>query len=163
MALVLVTPEELRKHVKADSGQETDLLKIYLDAAHEQIQRMANRTIFGTAEELASAVADWPAKMDEAYTQHEASVRAAMAIPDPIRQSGALDTAATVLRLLTDAQIADTNGMVATPDMKSAVLLIAGHLYRTREEVVTGQGAAAIQVPFAAQNIMARYRYAGPL
>lgn len=48
--------------------------------------------------------------------------------------------------------------MVITRPILAAILLILGHLYRTREDVQTGQGAAAVQIPMGAHSLLWPYR-----
>jgi hypothetical protein len=48
--------------------------------------------------------------------------------------------------------------MVVTKAVMAAVLLILGHLYRTREDVQTGQGASAVQIPMGAHSLLWPYR-----
>lgn len=62
---------------------------------------------------------------------------------------------------LAAAVLAGTAGdapMVVTKSIIAAILLIAGHLYRTREDVQTGQGAAAVQIPMGAHSLLWPYR-----
>jgi len=42
--------------------------------------------------------------------------------------------------------------------IRAAVLLIAGHLYRNREQVQTGQGANAVEIPMGAHSLLWPYR-----
>ena len=48
--------------------------------------------------------------------------------------------------------------IVVNDAILAAVLLITGHLYLTREEVQTGQGAAAAQIPMGAHSLLWPYR-----
>lgn len=54
--------------------------------------------------------------------------------------------------------VAGDDPMVVTPVVKAAVLLILGHLYRNREEVVTGDSAAAVQLPVGATTLLWPHR-----
>ena len=55
------------------------------------------------------------------------------------------------------AQGADTAGIVINPAIQAALLLIVGHLYANREDVVVGLSAA--QLPSGAQYLLQPYRY----
>lgn len=54
------------------------------------------------------------------------------------------------------AQGADTEGIVINPAVQAALLLIAGHLYANREDVVAGVSVA--QLPNGAQYLLQPYR-----
>lgn len=54
--------------------------------------------------------------------------------------------------------VAGDDPMVVTPVIKAAVLLILGHLYRNREEVVIGNSAGAAQLPMGATAILWPHR-----
>lgn len=53
------------------------------------------------------------------------------------------------------AEPPDANPMVINDAVRAAVLLILGHLYANREEVVL---ASATQMPFGAHNLLYPYR-----
>jgi len=48
------------------------------------------------------------------------------------------------------------SGLVITPSITAAILLITGHLYENREEVVTG--TIATRLPMASESLMWPYR-----
>lgn len=54
------------------------------------------------------------------------------------------------------AQGADTAGIVINPAIQAALLLIAGHLYANREDVLVG--VSATQLPNGAQYLLQPYR-----
>jgi hypothetical protein len=54
--------------------------------------------------------------------------------------------------------VAGDEPMVVTPVVVAAVLLILGHLYRNREEVVIGDSAAAAQLPVGATSLLWPHR-----
>lgn len=51
---------------------------------------------------------------------------------------------------------ADETGLVAGFAIKAAILLICGHLYLNREDVVTGQ--QSFQIPMGAHDLLRPYR-----
>jgi len=55
-------------------------------------------------------------------------------------------------------EVAGDDPMVVAKPVIAAILLILGHLYRTREDVQTGQGAAAVQIPMGAHSLLWPYR-----
>ena len=57
------------------------------------------------------------------------------------------------------AGTAGTDPMVVTDAIKSAMLLILGHLYENREDVVVGStGNAAVALPMGSQYLLQPYR-----
>lgn len=54
--------------------------------------------------------------------------------------------------------VAGDDPMVVTPVIKAAVLLLLGHLYRNREEVVMGDSAASAQLPVGATTLLWPHR-----
>lgn len=173
----LVTLEQLQLHCRTD-GDDDELLTICGNSAEAAVLRLVNRNLYLTTADMDVAVAGIEAAMTAAYATYDAAVTSATAITNPARRSVALDRAETNLASATLSQDRILHGLViATPtdagegfnslsgspaDLIHAVLLIAGHLYRNREEVVSGQGSAAVQVPFAAQVICDGYRWIGP-
>lgn len=151
----LITIEQAMAHCKADPADEA-LVAVYASAAEKLCAKSANRNLYKDQTEFDAAVAALPAKMTTVYANHSSAILAA----------GALDTdnKATATFIADEAlQIAELDmeytvgGMVAGDDVIAAVLLTTGHFYRNREEVTTGQGAAAVQLPMGADAIMARY------
>ncbi|ANN78913.1 head-tail connector protein [Bordetella flabilis] len=48
--------------------------------------------------------------------------------------------------------------MVVNDMIKAAILLLLGHLYRNREDVISGQTAAAVQLPMGSRALLQPYR-----
>lgn len=162
----LISIEQARDHVKSD-GDDDLLLTAYCDGAEAQCARIANRSLFATAAELAAAVAAVPDKMVAAYAAYDAAVTDAYAQDDDRIRDMKLGMAQVALNKATYQADADLHGIsVDDPkysDVVIAVLLTVGHFYRTRENVAVGQGATVAEVPMTAQNIMELHRWIGPL
>lgn len=158
----IVSVDQARAHCKADAADDT-LLGVYLASAVKQCAHLANRNIYETPELLATAKAGVTAAMTAANAAYEAAVLAADDIESDLDKAFAYDAAE---RALMQAQVDASNvldGIVADDNIRSAILLIVGHLYRNREEVITGQGATTGQLPMGAERIMSHYRVVGPL
>jgi hypothetical protein len=162
----LITIEQARDHVRAD-GDDDELLTTYCDSAETVCAKIANRSLFATAAELAAAVAAIPDQMIQAYAAYDAAVVDANAQDDDRIKGMKLGLAQVALDKATIKADADAHGLtldaVENKDIISAILLTVGHLYRNRENVSAGQGAAAVEVPMTAQNIMEMHRWIGPL
>ena len=167
----IVTIGQVREHVKAD-GDDDELLTAYANAAEAACERLANRAIFATTGELTTAKAAVPAMMTTAYETYDAAVLAAQGHDDDriivmmtAQAQNALNAATLradwVLNGLAIDKAADGTSQPKGDDIVVAILMTAGHYYRNRENVVTGQGAAAVELPGAAKDIMLLNRWIG--
>lgn len=160
----LITIEQAVTHVVEDSGDTAvlALLETYCNGAEEAVARLANRNIYGTPEALIEAQQTVPSLRQQMWAQYDAAVLQAGTAD--ARSKAAIMSAADDALVIATTQINRiVAGMVCTPDIIDAILLIVGHWFNTREEVVTGQGAAAVQVPMAAEAIMSRHMWLGTL
>lgn len=156
----LISIDQLRSHCKAD-GDDDDMLVIYGNGAEAACARLANRYFYPDAETLAAAKTAAVAAHIAGWATYDAAVLAAEAQTDDRVKAVLIENARWQLMQLAAEMDKTLNGEVANDevnsDIISAVLLIAGHWYVNREEVVTGPGAAALPVPMAAQNICAMH------
>lgn len=158
----IVTIEQVRDHARAD-GDDDPQLELYATAAERMFERLAHRAIFVDSTQMAAAQANVEATVAAAWDAYELSHAAVMSLPAGERRDDMLARARASLRRVLDEQEAITHGMVASEDVQVAICILAAHLYRNREEVVAGQGAAAVQVPMAAERVAYMYRWVGPL
>lgn len=56
------------------------------------------------------------------------------------------------------AGVAGDDPMVVNDAIKAAILLTLGHLWANREDVLTGNGAAAVQLPLGARPLLWPHR-----
>jgi hypothetical protein len=151
----LITPEQLRVHVVADAWQDPELL-IKGNAAEEHAERYLNRALFNSEEAFEAAVTEIPTKAAAARTALSNATAAANATEDlevrKLLQDNANHTYAEAWSAL--RRIA--TGMIVNDDIRSAILLHAGHLGANREGVVVG--ADAVEVPMATTALLRQYR-----
>ena len=172
----LITIEQARTHINADSGDETDdaLLTTYCNGAEAACARLANRNLYPSTVDLNAAIATVQASMAAAYAAYDTAIEAANALTDERMKAYVTNMAAVQLTSTTVEQdailhglaldaAADADGQPARDDIILAILLTVGHSYRNRENVATGQSASAVEVPMTAQHIMAQHRWIGPL
>ena len=172
----LITLDQARVHLNADVGDETDdaYLTTCCNAAEAACARLANRSLFATTADMQSAVGGVPAAMTAAYAAYDAAVVVAESQTDERMKTFHMASAQTALNNATNSADAIVNGLAldaavdatGTPvgdDIIMAVLLAVGNYYRNRESVVSGQGAAAVEVPQTTQDIMRNNRWIGPL
>lgn len=164
----LITIEQARSQVKAD-GDDDDQLTVYCDAAEAVCARLANRSLFATTAEMEAAISAIPAKMTAAYAAYDTSLAAAIAMDDNRLIGMHTALADEALLRVTNSAEADLHGLSLEAlgnlgkDIPLAVLMTVAHFYRNRENVISGQGASAIEVPMSAQYVMYNHRWHGPL
>lgn len=159
----LVTIEQVRTHCHLDPGDVSQdaMLTIYADAAEAACAKRANRALFKDAAALNTAIDAVPAAINAARATYDAAVEAANALTDTRARDTALLVAQRKFDNVDLEQFRNIVGIVATNDIIGAVLITTAHYFKNREEVITGQGAAAVQIPEGAAAIMDRYFYAG--
>lgn len=160
----LISIDQLRSHCKAD-GDDDQLLTIYGNGAEAACARLANRYIFPDAESMAAAKTAAVAAHTAGWATYDAAVLAANAVSDERVKTVMLENARWALQDLANEMEMTLAGKIANDEINSdiidAVLLVANHWYENRSEVISGQGAAAVSMPLAAQNIMALHRWIG--
>ena len=162
----LITIDQAREFVRSD-GDDDATLTIAVNSAEAECARLANRDIFATSEERDAAIAGVPAQMIAAYAAYDAAVLASYASDDDRVQIMLQNNAQVALNSATNfADAAIHSISLDEPNRQnilSAVQLLTGHFYRNRENSITGQGAAAVEVPVNAADIMYKHRWIGPL
>ncbi len=138
----LVTIEEVRNHCRAEPEDDA-LLTIYADAAEQAAEDFLNRRVFPTQQALDDAVAALPVEVADAELAYAGAREAARALTGHARCI-ALDAAGSNWRKTVTRARETALGMVVNAAIHDAVLLIAGHLYRNREAVITGTIATEI-------------------
>ena len=169
----LITLDEARAQCKAD-GDDDELLTTYCNAAESACARLANRSLFATTAELLAAQAGVPAMMAAAYSTYDAAIATAaeqdddrvgtmMCAAAKVALDNATNKATGIINGLALDAASDVAGVPGNDAIKAAILFLVAHYYMTRPAVITGQGAAAIEVPLSTADIMANFRWAGPL
>lgn len=138
----LVTIQEVRDHCRAEPEDDA-LLTIYADAAEQAAEDFLNRRIFPRQTDLDTAIAGLPTAVAAAETAYGTARDAARGLSGEARCVAMQAAEATWKRAVTQAR-ETAIGIVVNPAIKDAVLLIAGHLYRNRESVITGTIATEI-------------------
>lgn len=132
----LVTIAQVRSHCRAEAEDDT-LLTAYADAAEQRAQDFLNRRVFATQVALDAAISGLATKVANAETAHRAALEAAQSLEGEARCTARAAADLALSRVMCEARETAV-GMVVNPAIVGAVLLIAGHLYRNRESVITG-------------------------
>lgn len=152
----LLTVPEARLHLRVDDTTEDAAIAMWIDAAEQQAAQFCGRAVFADSDALHAAIAQAPGALAEAMAAYHAAIDAATSIEDPEGHTEALRVA-ELGRLRAQIKSRQTHdGLVVTAGIKAAVLLIVGHLYAHREDVVTG--ATATQLPNGAEWLLRPYK-----
>lgn len=151
----MIEPEIIQQHLKLDDGvlEDAALIEQYVKSAVVICEGYCGRRIYETAEDRiadrASAQVDWAAARSEADAMVEAA-----------DGDGVLILAAeSLLSMEYGRYIRRVMGIVLYEDVKAAILMVLGHLYKNRQEVVVAQYSGATQLPAGARKILERYLY----
>jgi hypothetical protein len=158
----LITIEQARGQVNADDPGSDDpvddeMLTIYAGAAEEAAMQFLNRRIFADTTARTAAIAELPAMLAAADAAYTAAMEEAADLEGSARE--ALEQAACDARGDARTLARETyRSRMINDAILAGMLLILGHLYRNRESVVTGQGAAAVELPMGAIAFLFPYR-----
>lgn len=135
----LISPDQAKAHLRLSDG-EFDPADLALKTAAAESDAIAylNRHVYADQEALDAAIAAAPAALATASAAYSSAMTAAEAIEDDAERAivtcGAKEayTAAQLSILRT------YRGMVVNDSIRAAMLLTLGHLFRNRENTVTG-------------------------
>lgn len=133
----LVTIDEVRDHCNVAGTYDDLALTRAANGAEQAAEDFLNRRVFANAEDLQSAIAELPDVVESAEAAWATARAEAQALPG---EAGRIAEMAACSQWEAAAQRARETavGMVVNSAIRDAVLLIAGHLYRNRENVITG-------------------------
>ena len=151
----LVTLESAKLHLRVDSSDEDALIAVYITAAEQSAVSLLDRGVYVDGTALTAAKAAAPGALETASAAYDAAIEAAQAMTDDALQAAATQTAenAWLKACVTHRQTMD--GMVVNEAIKAAVLLIVGHLFAHREDVLSGVSVATR--PTGAERLLAPY------
>lgn len=151
-----VTTSEAKLHLRVDSADEDALIGVYITAAEQMAVALLDRGVYADGTALGVAKAAAPGELETASAAYDAAIEAAQAMTDDALQAAATQTAenAWLKACVTHRQTMD--GMVVNEAIRAAVLLIVGHLFANREDVVAGVSVA--QLPNGADYLLQPYK-----
>lgn len=154
--MALVTLSETKLHLRVDGTEEDSLIGVYITAAEQSVIATLDREVYPDSTALAAAKAAAPATLTAATAAYTAAVEAAQALADATEQAdAALAADYEYLRARADYKQA-MDGIVVTDAIKSAVLLIVGHLYANRENSTVGLTVSLL--PNGAEFLLQPYK-----
>ena len=146
-----------RQHLKADNETvEDDLIEQYIASATSACEGYCNRKFYQTLQQKTEDYQVALADLEVARDARDAALAAAtndevkwIVINDYIAKRGAV--------------FARCNGVVIDDTITAAILMMLGHFYRNRQEVVVSQYSGATQLPAGAKRILEPYLWVGDL
>lgn len=154
--MTFVTLPEAKLHLRVDSADEDALIGVYITAAEQMAIALLDRGVYADDTALGVAKAAAPGELDTAIAAYESAIAAAEALADETAKAASIQTAGNGLLRAKVAHRQAMDGMVVNEAIKAAVLLIVGHLYVNREDVVAGVSVA--QMPNGAEWLLQPYK-----
>lgn len=135
---MITTLDAAKLHLRVDTADEDTLISAKIAAAESLVCRYMNRGVYADQAGLDAAKAAAPTALSAATVVYEAAIEAAEVVENLVEKVAAVEAATQeYLDAQTKARMARA-GMVVNDDFTAAVLLITGHLYEHREDVVVG-------------------------
>ena len=147
---------EAKLHLRVDGTDEDALIGVYIAAAEQSAVSLLDRGVYADGTALGVARAAALGELVAATVTYTAAIAAAQALADTTEQAAATQAAGYAYLRAQVAYRQTMDGMVVNDAIKSSVLLIVGHLYAHREDVVAGVSVA--QLPNGAEWLLAPYQ-----
>ena len=147
---------EAKLHLRADGTDEDALIGVYIAAAEQSAVSLLDRGVYADGTALGAARAAALGELAAASATYTAAIAAAQALADTTEQAAATQAAGYAYLRAQVAYRQTMDGMVVNDVIKSAVLLIVGHLYAHREDVLSGVSVA--KLPNGAEWLLAPYK-----
>ena len=152
----LLTVAEAKTHLRVIQASEDALIAIYSAAAEQVAVSFLNRAVYADSGALATAIASAPSALTTATQTYEDAIGASDAVADETERTEAIRVAGiNYLRARIESRQAH-DGIVINELIKSAMLLICGHLYANRENSVVGVSSQAL--PMGAYDLLGPFR-----
>jgi hypothetical protein len=146
------------QHLRADDDDPA-FIQGLLDAAEGAAADYMNRNFYADQEQLDAArasVLDLRLNARAAYT---AAMETAGLVQDVDSSTAAANDAERAFKEAFSQATAIARGIVLNRTIQAACLLILGHLYTNREDVITSYGAAsAAEIPMGSRYLLNPYR-----
>ncbi|AWT14349.1 hypothetical protein DM611_08705 [Stenotrophomonas maltophilia] len=152
----LITVDQARAHARLDEGYPVDQLQAAIDGASDSVMAYLNRTVYESDIALQAARSQYVAVTGAASSERKAAMAAAATLPTVEERRAAERLAESVYSERMRAADRCLDGLVINSSIRSAVLLIFGHLFSNRESVVVGQSVA--ELPLGATELLRPYR-----
>lgn len=151
-----VTMDQLRIHTKAD-GDDDELLELYGNAAENFCVGECELNVYPNDAAMSDAKLLLPTMLRDALAERKAAMDAADDEEDKDVAEYMREQAHNQFEAVRFAMGKIERGKVVGPSFQAAVLLIAGHLYRNREEVTSGINHGATKLPIGYKHMLHQF------
>jgi len=141
---MIITLPEAKLHLRVDHDDEDALITSKIIAAESLVCRYINRGVYADQNTLNTAKTAAPTALSAATVVYDAAIEAAALVESVVEKAAAIEAAEQeYLDAQTLARMARA-GIVTNDSFKAAVMLVLGHLYEHREDVVVGVTVATL-------------------
>lgn len=152
----LITLQQAKLHLRVDGSDEDALILAYIGAAESMVVSLLDRNVYATEIDLKSAsVFSVPVDLSTSIDDYNGATAAARGIADQVLRAEAIRAADIALEQAKLRARKVQDGIVMNDAIRSAALLIIGHLYANREDVVAGP---ATKIPNGAEWLLQPYK-----
>ncbi|WP_426391960.1 head-tail connector protein [Variovorax sp. R-27] len=152
----VITLDQARAHLRVGATYPQEQIGPYMAGAEDHASQYLNRVIYADSDAMNTAIEALPASLTAARVAYEEAIAAAALIENASDRRDAVHIAESLLRAARAGTARALNGIVVNPSIISAVLLILGHLFESREDVVIA--ATAVELPHGARALLRPYR-----
>lgn len=151
----LVTLADAKAHLRIEEAGEDTLIQAYVNAAELLATNYIGCNVYADQSALDSARASASASVSEAVAKYEADTASAMSKPSETEVEYWAQHAHRTYTTSIGAASRALEGIVLNDAIKSAILLIVGHLYLNRE---AGTDKAISEIPFGVYALLQPFR-----
>lgn len=159
--MTMISVEVAKSHLRVVGNDEDADIELKLEAAEQSAVSYLNRNVYPDQAVLDAAIEAAPVAFAAARHEQLAAMAAAALMTDCDERAMAQLAAAERWSTARLTSIHTHRGIVINSTIKAAILLIVGHLYENREDVVVGLSVA--QLPLSATSLLRPHRIGVPL
>jgi hypothetical protein len=147
-----------RQHLKIDEGDTTEdaLVTQYIDSATSACEGYCNRKFYASVTEWRDDYTAAMTALDNARTARDTAL-------EGVTDCGTRSIITDRYNSQRAACLRRIHGIVVDGTIRAAILMVLGHFYRNRQEVVVAQYSGATQIPAGAKRILEPYLWIGDL
>ncbi|MBD1601182.1 head-tail connector protein [Pseudomonas typographi] len=151
----VISIEKAMEHLRAEA-EDNALVQAMLDAAEESASQFMQRRFYADATERSAALLAVPAARNDARAAFDQARAAAATLARLDDRTAALAEAQEIFDEALRDCVMQARGILINKAIQAACLLIVGHLFANREDVVTG--VAVTELPMGSQHLLWPYR-----
>lgn len=151
----LVTLADAKAHLRVEEAGEDTLIQAYVNAAELFAVNYLGRNVYADQAAMNTALSGVAAALSAATTAYVAAVEAAASIASDVESGIAMDVADQAYQAAQQTAKRTYSGIVLNDAIKSAILLIVGHLFLNRE---ASADRAMDEVPFGVYALLQPFR-----